>query len=101
MVSVVAEQLNRVLGGGEIEGCAQGGMRAVGLIIVGEIPLPDVHPLPGRNFVALDAAAHEDRELLERLRLAVEVADVEIDDAAWMDVRVDDSGQHQLAVQAL
>ena len=99
MMPVVAQQLNGVLRGGEIESRAQGRVRAVGPIVVGEVPLPDVHPLAGRNFVALDAAAHEDRELSEGLRLAVEVADVEIDDAAWMNVRVDDSGQHQSAVQ--
>ncbi len=100
MVPVVAEELDRVLGGGEIERRAQGRVRAVGPIVVGEVPLPDVHPLAGRSLVALDAAAHEDRELSEGLRLAVEVADVEIDDAARMDVRVDDTGQHQPAVQA-
>ncbi len=66
-----------------------------------EIPQLNVNPLALRYLVALDASLHEFRHLGERFRLALKVAHIQVNDSSRMNVRINQSGQHQAAVHIL
>jgi hypothetical protein len=87
-MTVIAEQLDPVRGRGMIESRSQRGVLGIGLIAAAEIPLPDGHPFTGRNLVALDSALDESGRLLQRFGLTLQIADIEIHDAAWVNVRI-------------
>ena len=58
-------------------------------------------PLARRGLIVGHTSGDECRQLLERHRLALEIAHVQIEDVEWMDVRIDKPRKHQAATQLL
>ena len=102
VVAVVAEQLDRIVQDGPVERRAQRRELGIRLVAVRVVPLIHHEPLALGQVVFHRARVYERGQLAQGLlRAAVEIADVEIDDIERMDVRIDESRQHELALETL
>src|SRR6266702_4747720 len=76
-------------------------MLCIGFVSGGVVPLMHDEQLPRRGFIPRETLCDEGGEFFERHRLAVEIADVEVDDIDGMDVGVDQARQYQAAAELL
>jgi hypothetical protein len=76
-------------------------MLRVGLVSGGVVPLMHDEPLSRRSFIPCETLRDEGRDFFERHRLAVQIADVQVDDVDGMDVTVDQAWQYQAAAELL
>ena len=96
VVAVIAEQLDQHAPRGLVKRRPHGGVRRIRLVAVEGIPLTHHQPLAIVDLVAFDAGAHEFSQLRQRLRGALQVANVELHDCGRMDVRIEQPRQDEL-----